>query len=224
MQKLNQVMCVIALASLVIAARPAFAVPMYVLNGSEVTGIQGVEVGGNLYDVTFVDGKVSSFWFDNGVATTAPFANLAEAAAASTALRQVIETVPLFGGTLRNQTYRINGCASQPFEDSCRVHTLHAESNVNHGIEIEFSTLAMSRISIPAGPTFSLTFVYPSILRSFYDSADNSLYPASHDTPAIENVFAKWSLTGPTVLVPAPGALALLAVGLVALSLASRRG
>lgn len=158
MRKLNQIMRVIALASLVIAARPAFAVPMYVLNGFEVTGIQGVEVGGNLYDVTFADAKVSNFWFDNGVANTPPFANLAEAAAATTALRQVIETVPLFGSTLRNQTSRINGCASQPLKDACRVHTLHAESNVNNGIEIEFSTLAMSIISIPGGPTFGLTF------------------------------------------------------------------
>lgn len=47
----------IPLTALLLAGTPAFAMPTLIIDGGgQLTGATGVDVGGTLYDVTFMDG------------------------------------------------------------------------------------------------------------------------------------------------------------------------
>jgi len=46
----------IPLTALLLGGTPAFAIPTLIVNGGQLEGATGVDVGGTLYDVEFLDG------------------------------------------------------------------------------------------------------------------------------------------------------------------------
>lgn len=101
------------LISLGFAIGVARAAPVYDVQGGLLRGIQGIDVGGSLYDVTFLDGEIQSVYnlanpFDF---TTAGAASNA-AQALSLALLDVAE------GSFDSNPLLTFGCAA----DNCRIH------------------------------------------------------------------------------------------------------
>jgi len=169
----------------------AHASAILVVNGSGIlTGATGVDVGGTLYDVTFVDGSCAVV-FDgcDDAATDFTFTTQADALAASQAL---LDQVFLDGGqgnfdSSPNLTF---GCTAS----LCQALT-----------PFEFLDLG--------GPLFLEFGVAQN--TSFSDGTGiQGIAPFPDTTNATTDVYARWTPSADTTPVPEPSSLTLLSLGL----------
>ena len=89
-----------AIAAASLFASPAMADATLTTSGSTVTGVNGLTIGSNTYNVSFTAGSCASV-FGSCAPTNFTFTDLTSASAAATALLNVIGTVP---------TENLSGC------------------------------------------------------------------------------------------------------------------
>jgi hypothetical protein len=130
----------IAMSSLMLPAS-AKAAPILQVDGGILTGALGVNVGGSLYDVQFVDGSCSSLFESCNGASDFDFTTQASATAAATALvSQVFGTGDLFDSTpalTRGCVGTTGNCSLFiPFSDSGNDFTAALAIN-NAGVTVD---------------------------------------------------------------------------------------
>jgi PEP-CTERM motif len=85
-KSMQRIAIALAVASAPLVAAPAAAATLLVNGSGQLTGATGVDVGGTLYDVTFVDGTCASVFGGCDSSSDFQFTTQAAAAAASQAL------------------------------------------------------------------------------------------------------------------------------------------
>lgn len=179
----------------------AHAAVLLVDGSGELTGANGVDVEGTLYDVRFVDGTCTSVFSGCESILDFTFTTEANANQASQALLgQVL--IDSTAGQFDTRPELTAGCNG--FEE-CNVFT---PFNIDVGTNRVFFVEAINNVSVD-GDSF--------LLRSLDMGVTTEEHPFFFD----ERVWAVWSPTAQSV--PEPSAFALLGVGLLALALARRR-
>jgi len=106
----------IPLTAFLLAGTPAIAAPTLVVNGGILEGATGVDVGGTLYDVTFMDGSCADVFDGCDESADFPFPNTVTTQSAWAALLPTIQSSPFV-----NLPNNILGCG--PGETVCRIRT-----------------------------------------------------------------------------------------------------
>jgi hypothetical protein len=190
---------VVFVCGLTFAAVPAHAAAILLVDSNGLlTGATGVNVGGKLYDVEFVEGTCSAVFDGCDANTDFTFVTLSDATAASQALLdQVFLDVPGLGtfGTTPSLTF---GCQGATPLDGCFVQTpmalvLNSDGSL-FGISYRVA-LNVGDVSPGDGVISNFSFF------SADTAADNS------------RVNARWTPT-PDVTVPEPATMSLLGLGL----------
>ena len=173
------------------------AAPILVVNGSGIlTGVQNVQVGSTLYNVTLADGTCIALYSN---CATFPFATQADATAASTALLAALESPTDFDET------KIFGCGGTL---DCEIFTAESVDGIGfvHGGEV-FDVTALGTSSL--GLTDNATFGQGN--GSGGDSTSSNALVYALWTPA--------AVTG----VPEPASLAIFGAGLAAFGVMRRK-
>ena len=176
----------------------AHALPTLLVDSGtgKLTGADGVDVGGTLYDVRFVDGTCIALFSGCDSVADFPFATSAAAALAVNALLgQVFVDGP--AGQFDSTPGQIAGCS---FSLVCGV--IIPTATLGGAL---VSTILVINASLESDDVFVVSFQGRS--------EDSSSVPAL--------VFASW--TPSAVPVPLPGTFSCLGIGLLALVLANRR-
>lgn len=174
------------------------AAPILLVDGTELTGANGVDVGGTLYDVRFVDGTCVALFSGCDSVSDFAFNSIASATQASAALLAQV-FVDGLEGQFDSQPGLTRGCESV---DRCA---------------------ALTPFDVIASGVFASAFAS----NSFEEPSDGSGptgsgLPATLDTTGDALLFyAVWTLAGSNV--PLPGTLSCLGIGLLGLVLANRR-
>ena len=163
----------------------------------QLLGAKGVDVGGVLYDVDFLEGSCTALFNGCDASEDFTFSTEATALAAASALQaQVFLDGP--GGMFDSIPALTNGCED---ETICSIYTPYA----------------LSEIAVQADVAISLNFAGSggfTFANDFLRNEDTTLSPAI--------VFASWDISQATV-VPLPATGWLFLSGLVGLFLARRR-
>ena len=189
----------LAMLGCVVASGSASAVPIWTINSGTVTGATGLDVGGTLYDVDFIDGTCAAVY---GLCQTTSFP-FADAASASNALRSFIISSG-YGAT----PYAFAGCGSS----FCRIQTAQqiavSQTTGNTAVEVRWVNLANGTVEAVSGTFIPLTPL---------DGTDTTANASA--------VWARWRLSSGPVPVPEPGTLSLLLLGLgsIAMPVTRRR-
>lgn len=182
----------LAFAPLVWVATTATAATLQVDGGGELLGATGVDVGGTLYDVTFVDGTCVALFSGCDDSGDFVFPTSTAAVAASQALLDQV-FLDVVSGSFDSVPQATAGCAA-PAE--CYAWT-------------PFS---------PGSPSFAMALALNrsgSLSDLVLTGGDNPSLDTSNFSP---HVFAVWTLTP----VPEPSTAILLGLGLGALSMSRR--
>jgi hypothetical protein len=176
-----------------LSAQQVQAAPIAVINGSGLyTGFTGLDVGGTLYDVNFVEGTMLSL-FGNPVVSY--FATSAADAAASTALYSAIGATPALDGS-PNLTF---GCsADSPL--ACFIWTTYTADAQGFNV-IELRNGQESQ-NVQNG-------LNDIIVANNLDTTTLSAFPSGGGF-----VYADWSLSGTTDPNPTPEPATLTLIGL----------
>lgn len=187
----------LCLSVFIVGPVPAQAVTLQVNGSGILTGATGVNAGGTLYDVEFVDGTCVALFNGCNAVSDFTFQTSASALAASQAL---LTDVLLDGalGTFDSSPNLTRGCENTII--SCLILSPH--------------TVRPS----PANPSITEVLASISANSSTADStAGNvSVSPVIDLTSTTSGTWAVWS---PTTAVPEPNSLILFGLGLVALIL-----
>jgi hypothetical protein len=180
----------VALLALLTGLGSAQAAPVLQVVGGFLVGAQGVEMGGTLYDVEFLDGTCAGVFGTCDPATPFEFQTGPQALAASAALlSQVFIDGP--SGNFDSVPSLTRGCFGTA---DCRVHTPYDAfgGTVNTAATLNTQLIDLSQFEVI--------------------SASNDL------TDVAGRTWARWSLSGPPVgTVPEPGVLTLVGSALLAL-------
>ena len=163
------------------------------VNGSGIlTGAEDVNVNGTLYDVEFVDGTCAAI-FDgcDDAATDFDFTTEADALAASAALLNQV----LSQGAFDTNPGLTFGCSGSGTSDPCFVFTPFAIAPFP--VLLVSVAEAINTLAVGGGTT-----TFPALGK---DQDFTAFNPDVH-------VFARWTPTG--TVVPEPGSLSLLGLGL----------
>jgi len=153
-------------ASLFIATSGAHAATLNVVGG-QLLGASGVDVGGTLYDVEFLDGTCIALFGGCDELSDFSFTSMAAATQASQALLDQV-FIDGTGGNFDTQPSLTNGCANP---SSCYAITPYGLIPVSHAA---------------IGTALNLVGV---------DSASNDVYPIPVDTTSDPGVvYASWSV------------------------------
>lgn len=184
------------LLGLCMAFANAHAAVLLVDGSGQLTGANGVDVGGTLYDVRFVDGTCISLYSDCDSAEdfTLDFAG------AGLASQALLDQVFVDGseGNFDSDPGLTSGCT---FVDSCGVITPYAPL---------FPDNVFVYITVNDGGLDITDGVVQAVLPFDFDTSDHHAFVWAVWTPANQSV-------------PEPSAFACLGVGLLALAVARRR-
>jgi hypothetical protein len=167
-----------------------------VVSGGQLLGATGVDVGGNLFDVAFVDGTCIALFDGCDDASDFTFTSEADGVAASQAL---LDQVFVDGG----------------------AGAFDTEPELTAGCSQTFACSAQTPYDAFASTTpgaFSASVVNYSPPNTDYVSSSGTTFGTQDLTGATGNVWAVW-----TASVPEPGAGLLVGAGLLALAARQRR-
>lgn len=201
--KLKPLFLAATVAAFAGVAAEAPAAVLLVNDGGELTGAEGVDVDGTLYDVTFVDSSCGAIFGSCDALTVFNFATLNDAAAAAQALIDQVFVNGVLGNfddvpSLTAGCTGVSECnAHVPYVvDGALVRTAVARNNPL-GVGSDFVGIGGVGVDIDLSISISTYAVFDAV-------------PVGPDTPGAD--------------VPAPGALLLLSFGLAGLGLATGRG
>lgn len=179
----------------------AQAVTWEVTNGL-LTGASGVNVGGTLYDVEFLDGSCAALFDGCDSAADFAFNTAADATMASWALFDEVLLNVAGLGNFDSNPWLTLGCVGSP--NLCLLLTPFAAFGSSFSASTAYNEVGLD---------------YPA------DREGLGGAPISFDlTLATDATFARWRLAGTEpVSVPGPGTLVLLGLGLAGLGLRRRR-
>lgn len=166
-----------------------------VVNGSgQLTGARGIDVGGSLYDVNFLDG--SCYGLFDGCDEATDFAFRDDGAKANLAAQALMDQVFVDGaaGLFDSNPNLTLGCSN--IDNRCTVYTVWKDATVN----------------------VSDVYNFPGATPDFR-STGFGLSPFFNTSTTGYGVFAKWNVA----TVPVPASLSLLLAGLGGLAVIRRR-
>lgn len=190
----------------------------FVVRNNQLVGAVGINVGGTLYDASFVDGSMASLGLNTA---SNPF--LESKSLADLASQALLDQV-LIGAFSVHPAY-ISGCNPQPLSGSvCSINTFYGGAQVSNGYTYLWSSYAV----VLAFPDPK----YPAIKGvGGIGIPVASFTPNGLDTTAdSRQTFAVWSLASatppynsPVALIPEPETFAMMLAGLGMLSAVARR-
>jgi hypothetical protein len=177
----------------------AHGAPILQVDGTgKLTGATGVDIGGTLYDVEFLDGTCIALFSGCDAPGDFTFNHEAGALAASTALLTQV-FLDVLAGNFDTNPGLTRGC-TPGFPFQCIAITPWA------GLAIFIPTVIAANLRLESEDTTDITV----LLTPFFDSTGDSSTTWAIWSPAVQ----------PT---PAPGTIAILGAGLLALILTRRR-